>query len=241
VTTPVAVITGGSRGIGRATCLEAARRGYDVVLGYSTSATKASAVVAEVRDLGPQALAVQGDLRTLADLGDLAAAATDLGPVALLVNNAGVTNSSAFEDMTREGWDGAVAINLTAPAWLSKELASELTRNRGAIVNVSSQAALLGSMHSVPYGATKAGVLGLTKTLAGMLAPHVRVNAVCPGPVATEMLDTLTPELEEEVLAATPAHRIADPWEIARVVLDVASWTYCTGQTVVVDGGRAMH
>lgn len=239
--TPVAVVTGGARGIGRAICLEAARRGYDVVLGYSSSHEAAREVVDGIEELGRRGTAVAGDLADAGVVACLAATARATGPVGLLVNNAGVTNSSTLEDMTAPAWDGAVAVNLTAPAWLAKELAVELARNQGAIVNVSSQAALLGSMHSVPYGATKAGVLGLTKTLAGMLAPRVRVNAVCPGPVATDMLGALSEELEAKVMSSTPLARIGTPEEIADAVMDVAAWTYCTGQAIVVDGGRAMH
>lgn len=239
--TPVAVVTGGARGIGRAICLEAARRGYDVVLGYCSAHGAAQEVVAGIEELGRAGLAVACDLADPAVAAALATAARLRGPVGLLVNNAGVTNSSTFDDMTREDWDGAVAVNLSAPAWLAKELTGDLMRTQGAIVNVSSHAALLGSMHSVPYGATKAGVLGLTKTLAGMLAPRVRVNAVCPGPVATDMLGALSADQEARVVANTPLGRVGAPAEIADVVMDVASWSYCTGQAIVVDGGRAMH
>ena len=238
----VAVVTGGSRGIGRSVCLEAATRGYDVVFGYHSANEAADTLVQEVEMLGRTAVGVRADLAQDEALQHLAGAARQLGPVSLLVNNAGVTNSGPFDSMTPSAWEQTLALNLTAPTCLSKALAPDLKQVQGCIINIASTAAFTGSLHSVPYGVTKAGLLGLTKTLAGMLAPDVRVNAVCPGPIATELLDdSLSQTLLDQILAATPLRRLGAPDEVATVVLDVASWRYCTGQSVVVDGGRVMH
>jgi 3-oxoacyl-[acyl-carrier protein] reductase len=158
----------------------------------------------------------------------------------LLVNNAGTTLSSPLAEMTSEMWDAAVAINLTAPIWLAKLLAPELVEHRGAIVNVGSTGGLVGSVHSLPYAATKAGLVGATKTLARMLAPDVRVNLVAPGIVDTDLLAGITDAQRDEILDGQLIRRLGDADDIARVVLDVAQWPYATGQVVVVDGGRAM-
>jgi NAD(P)-dependent dehydrogenase (short-subunit alcohol dehydrogenase family) len=238
----VAVVTGGSRGIGRSVCLEAAARGYDVVFGYRSAAEAAAQLVRQLEQLGRRAVGVQDDLVDDSAVHRLADAARAAGPVSLLVNNAGVTNSGPFHAMTQRAWDHALALNLTAPTLLAQALAPDLGRTRGSIINIGSTAAFMGSVHSVPYGVTKSGVVGLTRTLAGMLAPDVRVNAVCPGPIETELLDaSLTTEHMDKILASTPLNRLGTCDEVARVVLDVASWPYCTGQSVVVDGGRAMH
>lgn len=238
---PVAIVTGGSRGIGRAVALEAARRGYDVALSFRSRKDEAQAVVDDIEAAGRRAAAVMVDLAEPADGTVIVDAARALGDVSLLVNNAGITNSCALDELTLEGFEEALAVNLTAPAWLSRLLAPDLRRSAGAIVNMGSTGGLTGSMHSLAYGASKAGVHGLTRTLARMLAPDVRVNAVCPGPIATDMLDALTPEQLDAVLSATPAARLGTPEEIATVVLDVAGWGYCTGRTIVVDGGRVMQ
>jgi 3-oxoacyl-[acyl-carrier protein] reductase len=237
----VAVVTGASRGIGRAVVIEAAMRGYDVVVAYGTRSDAANEVVDAVHDIGRRGVAVAADLRDSDQVEALANAARDFGRIELLVNNAGVTNSCALEDLTLSDWNDALALNLTAPAWLSKQLSKDLREHEGAIVNVASSGGLVGSTHSLAYAASKAGVLGLTKTLARMLAPDVCVNAVCPGMVETELLDGITPEQFEGILAGTPAGRIASPEEIAVAVLDVAGWRYCTGQSIVIDGGRVMH
>lgn len=237
----VAVVTGGSRGIGAAICREAAARGYDVVIGFRTGKAEADAVASDIAAHGRASVAVEGDLADPSAVDDLAAAARRLGPVALLVNNAGITSSCSLDEVTRDDWNRAVAVNLTAPAWLAKALAGDLRRTRGAVVNVASVGGIVGSLHSLAYGATKAGLLGVTKTLARMLVPDVRVNAVCPGPIATDLLDGITDEQLATILVETPMNRLGTPEEVARVALDVSSWLFCTGQTIVVDGGRVMH
>lgn len=239
--TDVAVVTGASRGIGRAVAIEAASRGHNVIVAYSARSDAADEVVSSIRDLGREALAVAGDLTDPGAVEQLAVVAREFGPVVLLVNNAGITNSCPLDELKFVDWEQALALNLTAPAFLSKHLAVDLRKNKGAIVNVASSGGLVGSTHSLAYGASKAGVLGLTKTLARMLAPEVCVNAVCPGMVETDLLDGVTPQQFDAILGGTPAARIASPQEIAIAVLDVARWRYCTGQSIVIDGGRVMH
>ncbi len=238
---PVAVVTGGSRGIGRAFVLESVRRGYRVVFSYRTRLGDAGETSALAAALGGEATSVQADLERFEAIGDVARAARSAGTVALLVNNAGIGEEHTLETMTREAWDRALAVNLTAPCFLARELRSDLVASRGAILNVSSDGGVAGSLHGAPYGATKAGLVGLTKTLARELAPHVRCNAIAPGPVATEMWFSIDEAVQRQVVEhEMPLRRIAQPFDVARAGLDVASWPDATGIVVLLDGGRIM-
>jgi 3-oxoacyl-[acyl-carrier protein] reductase len=237
----VAVVTGGSRGIGRAFVVEAVRRGYRVVFNYRSRREDAEQTVAAAMELGGEAIAVQADLEDFDAVATIARAARRAGPVALLVNNAGLGVEFTLEQMSRRDWERSIAINLTAPTFLIKELREDLVAQRGSIVNVSSDGGVAGSLHGAPYGATKAGLVGLTKTMARELAPHVRCNAIAPGPVATEMWFAIDPETQRRVTELeTPLQRIAQPEDIARAGLDIASWPDATGIVVVLDGGRIM-
>ena len=240
-TAPIAVVTGGSRGIGGAFVLEAARRGYRVVFSYRSRKEDADRMVAEAAELGGEAIAVQADLERFEDVGRLAESARAQGRIALLVNNAGLGEEFTLETMQRSDWERVVAVNLTAPTFLTKELRAGLVEARGSILNVSSDGGVAGSLHGAPYGATKAGLIGLTKTVARELAPHVRCNAIAPGPVATEMWFSVDPETQRQVTEREVLlRRIAQPEDIARAGLDVASWPDATGIVVVLDGGRIM-
>jgi 3-oxoacyl-[acyl-carrier protein] reductase len=237
----VAVVTGGSRGIGRAFVVEAVRRGYRVVFNYRSRREDAEQTVAAAMELGGEAIALQADLEDFDAVATIARAARRAGPVALLVNNAGLGVEFTLEQMSRRDWERSIAINLTAPTFLIKELRQDLVAQRGSIVNVSSDGGVAGSLHGAPYGATKAGLVGLTKTMARELAPHVRCNAIAPGPVATEMWFAIDPETQRRVTELeTPLQRIAQPEDIARAGLDIASWPDATGIVVVLDGGRIM-
>jgi 3-oxoacyl-[acyl-carrier protein] reductase len=159
----------------------------------------------------------------------------------LLVNNAGIGEEYSLEQLTRAAWERAVAINLTAPTFIAKGLHSDLVSQRGAILNVSSDGGVAGSLHGAPYGATKAGLIGLTKTLARELAPHVRCNAIAPGPVATDMWSAIDPAVQKRVMEhEMPLKRIAQPEDIARAGLDISSWPDASGIVVLLDGGRIM-
>lgn len=238
---PLAVVTGGSRGIGRAFVLEAVRRGYRVLFCYRTREDDARETIRQAAALGGEAVSVQADLARFEGVEAVAAAARELGPASLLVNNAGIGEEYSLEQMTREAWERALAVNLTAPTFLAKELRAGLVNRRGAILNVSSDGGVAGSLHGAPYGATKAGIIGLTKTLARELAPHVRCNAIAPGPVATDMWFAIDPAVQQQVLEREmPLRRIAQPEDIARAGLDLSSWPDATGIVVVLDGGRIM-
>ncbi len=215
---------------------EAARRGYQVVFSYRERKADAERMAEETG-----AVAVQADLARFESIAPLAAAAREAGPVSLLVNNAGLGEEFNLQSMGREDWERVLAVNLTAPTFLIKELRDDLVANRGAIVNVSSDGGVAGSLHGAPYGATKAGLIGLTKTIARELAPHVRCNAIAPGPVATEMWYSIDPAIQEQVTEREVLlKRVAQPEDIARAGLDIASWPDATGIVVVLDGGRIM-
>ena len=237
----VALVTGGSRGIGGAFVLEAVRRGFKVVFSYRSRQDDAQTIVAEARRLGGEAIPVQADLVEFEAIAKVAAAARAAGPVALLVNNAGLGEEFTLQTMGREDWERVLAVNLSAPTFLIKELREDLVANRGSIVNVSSDGGVAGSLHGAPYGATKAGLIGLTKIIARELAPHVRCNAIAPGPVATEMWYSVDPEVQKQVTEREVLlKRVAQPEDIARAGLDLASWPDATGIVVVLDGGRIM-
>lgn len=236
----VAVVTGASRGIGRAVALESARRGWDVLVCCGSAVDAAEAVTGEITQIGRRAAVFSGDLTDAVTLHGVCEEARRLGPVSLLVNNAGITNSGPLEDLDLATWERTIALNLTAPVWLAKLLASDLADNQGAVVNVGSTGGLVGSVHSLPYGASKAGLVGATKTLARMLAPAVRVNLVAPGIADTDLLAGITTGQRKEIISGAPLRRLGTAGEVARVVVDVAQWTYATGQTIVADGGRAM-
>jgi 3-oxoacyl-[acyl-carrier protein] reductase len=238
---PLAVVTGGSRGIGRAFVLEATRRGFDVVFSYRNREADAAKTVELAAELGGKAVSVRADLERFEGVQTVVAAARAQGLVSLLVNNAGVGEEFTLEELTRAGWERSIAINLTAPTFLAKELKVDLVSRRGAILNVSSDGGVAGSLHGAPYGATKAGLIGLTKTLARELAPDVRCNAIAPGPVATEMWFAIDPAVQAQVMEhEMPLRRIAQPEDIARAGLDISSWPDASGIVVLLDGGRIM-
>ena len=240
VETGVALVTGGSRGIGRAFVLEAARRGYSAVFTYRQRIDDARETVSAARAVGCEAIGVRADLADFDAIATVAEAARDAGQVRLLVNNAGLGEDVRLADMTRDVWERYLAVNLTAPCFLVKLLAADLMAARGSVLNVSSDGGVVGSLHGAPYGATKAGLIGLTRTLARELAPDVRVNAIAPGPVATEMWEGMPEDQKELVHATTPLRRVAEPEEIARAGLDLAGWPNVTGEVLVIDGGRVM-
>lgn len=238
---PVALVTGGSRGIGAAFVLEAVSRGHRVVFTYRSRREDAERVVAEAAKLGGEALPVRADLARPGATTEIAGAARAAGPIALLVNNAGLGEEWTLQELTRDAWEQVVAVNLTAPTFLIKELRADLVSSQGSILNVSSDGGVAGSLHGAPYGATKAGLIGLTKTVARELAPHVRCNAIAPGPVATEMWAAIDPDTRRQVTEREVLlQRVAQPADIARAGLDVASWPDATGIVVVLDGGRIM-
>lgn len=241
----VALVTGGSRGIGRATCLALAARGAAVLVHYHASQAAAEEVVATIRAHGGRASAAADDLLDPEAGARLASAAQgSLGPVDILVNNAGEFGRAAVADMPDALWERALALNLTAPFRCARAcIPSMRAGGWGRIVNVSSQAAYTGSANHAHYAAAKAGLLGLSFSLAKELGPSgITVNVVMPGRIATDMLAADLPARRAEWLSQTPLRRLGAPEEVAAAIAFLASGAagYITGAVLQVGGGLVM-
>jgi 3-oxoacyl-[acyl-carrier protein] reductase len=242
----VAVVTGAASGIGRATAIALAAAGAAVVVNHLLAQADAAAGVVEViAAAGGRAVALSADLRRSAEVHALVAAAeAALGPIDVWVNNAGVIDDRPFLATDEADWDRLIEADLkTAFLGCRAVLPGMAARGRGVIVNLASDLGLLGRGEFAAYCAAKAGVIGLTKSLAREFAPRIRVNAVAPGPVATAMLSTehMSPAWIEKELDI-PQHRFAAPEEIAATVLFLASdWSgFYTGQVLGPNGGSVM-
>lgn len=237
-----ALITGAATGIGRATALLFAQAGARVVVNHWRQAPEAQALVAQILAGGGAAVAVEADVSDAAAVQALADAA---GPVDVLVNNAGIIQEKAFLDTTEADWDRMQGVDLKAVFLVCRAvIPGMLARGGGAIVNIASDLGILGRERYAPYCAAKAGVIGLTKSLAREFAPQlIRVNAIAPGPVATAMvsLEHMSAEWVEKELAI-PQHRLGAPEDIAATALFLASALsgFYTGQVLGPNGGSVM-
>lgn len=238
----VAIVTGAGRGIGAATAELFAEAGADVVIGART-ADQLAAVADRIAAHDRQAATIAGDLSTREGLATLVETAVErFGGVDIVVNNVGGSMPQAFMDTSEKAFDGAMRWNVTTAFNLSQLAVPHMVERPGAnIVNIASTAGLYASRGFAAYGTAKAALIHLTKALAQDLAPKIRVNAVCPGAVATSALDIVlqTPELEQAMNDATPLGRLGEPAEIAAAALYLASpaAAYTTGQYLGVDGG----
>lgn len=238
----VVLVTGGGRGIGRAIAAAFAHEGAAVAVGYRDRAREAQTVVEGLRRGGRRAIAVQGDVGRAGDARGLVNQVLDeWGRLDVLVNNAGILRRTPLVELTLAEWDEVLSANLTGVMLCAQAAAPALRTRGGVIVNVASIRGLIGGT-SLAYAASKGGVVTLTKTLARSLAPQVRVNAVAPAFVDTELNAYLTVEQREQIARQIPLGRFAEPEEIARAILFLASprAAYITGQTLVVDGGFTM-
>lgn len=237
-----ALITGSSRGIGRAVAIRLAEEGWPVCINYIQQKDAAEALVRQLRQAGHQAIAVQADVADRQAVNTMVAAAeAELGPVELLVNNAGVAGQALFQDVTDEMWNRYMGVNLGgARNTIQAVLPHMLHEKRGCIVNVSSMWGLRGASCEVTYSCTKAALIALTRSLALELAPsHIRVNCVAPGVINTDMVQVLGEETLRELAAQTPLGRLGTPEDIAHAVAFFASdnASFITGQVLTADGG----
>ena len=238
----VVLVTGGGRGIGRAISAAFAQEGAALAIAYREHGRDAQAVVDGLRRAGRRAIALHADVGKAGDATALVGQVVDEWErLDVLVNNAGILRRTPLADLTLQEWDEVVATNLTGVMLCAQAAAPALRARGGAIVNVASIRGLIGGT-SLAYAASKGGVVTLTKTLARNLAPQVRVNAVAPAFVDTALNVHLTVEQREKIAEQIPLGRFAEPEEIARAVVFLASprATYITGQTLVVDGGLTM-
>lgn len=237
-----ALITGASRGIGRAVAAALAREGWPICVNFLERRDAAEALVRELRAQGHAAMAFQADVTDRGAVEAMVRAASEeLGPVELLVNNAGISQYGLFQDVDDALWDRVLAVNLTGPRnAIRAVLPHMLDVKRGCVVNISSMWGLRGASCEAAYAAAKAGLIGLTRSLALELAPSgIRVNCVAPGCVETDMVRVLGEETRKMLAEETPLGRLGRPEEIAEAVAFLASEkaAFITGQVLTADGG----
>ncbi len=256
LTGQVAIVTGAGRGIGRAVALELARQGANVVIAELDRAG-AKRAAEEVAALGRRAVAVATDVTSRADLRAMVdRAKSELGHIDILVNNAGIYRAAATLDVTEEHWDAIMTINAKAVFFASQAvLPTMIAQKSGSIVSLASMAGKVGNRNNLPYNASKAAVISMTKSLAlAHAADGIRVNCVCPGFVETDMwavvsreqgklMDMTPDEFTRQRAAQVPLGRMEKPEDVAHVVAFLAGprSAYMTGQALSVDGGLVMH
>ena len=232
-------MTGGSRGIGAAVCAELARAGAEVVVNYTANAEAAEGVRAAI---GGNAHAVRGDVSTMEGAtGLVEQVESDVGPIAILVNNAGITRDNLIMKLAEDDWRSVIDTNLGGAFFTCRAVARPMLKRRaGAIVNMSSVVGVHGNAGQTNYAASKAGLIGLTKSLAKELGGRgIRVNAVAPGYISTELTDALPEPAREAILKSTPLGRLGTTDDVAHAVRFLVSdaAAFVTGHVLAVDGG----
>ena len=240
-----ALVTGGSRGIGRAIALRLATQGADVAFTFKGNTAAAAETTTAIEALGRRAVSVQGDARDPAAAEAVVKTVLDaFGRIDILVNNAGVTRDDLIMRMTEEAWREVLETNLFGAFWMTKAVTRPMLRAKsGRIINITSVSGQAGQMGQANYSSAKAGLIGLTKATARELASRsITVNAVAPGFVLTELTQDLPDALKDEITARTPLGRFGTTEEIANAVAFLASDEagYITGQVLAVDGGLVM-
>lgn len=241
----VALVTGASRGIGRAAALALARAGAEVIVNYVANKEKAEAVCHEIEKLGGKAIACQFDVANPEAVEvAIGALLKEKKRIGVLVNNAGITHDGLMMRYAVNDWDRVLDTNLRGAFLVSQALIRPMMKEKkGAIVHVSSIVGVIGNAGQAAYCSAKAGLIGLTKSMAKEFASrNIRVNAVAPGFIETDMTGSLTPAQQEEMLKVIPLGRVGTVDEIADAIVYLASpvSAYITGQTLIVDGGMGM-
>jgi len=243
----VAIVTGASRGIGRAIAERFAAEGARVAVNYVSGASAAETVVAGITADGGDAIAIRADVSQGGDARDLVAATMEhFGRIDILVNNAGIMIAKGVLETSEDDWDRTIDVNLKGPYLLSREVAPiMMSQQAGTIINMSSNSGLYhpSAMKFTEYVVSKAGLNGLTKALALALGPYITVNAICPGWIRTDMLEEVDPQVHQRILDETALARWGTPEDIAAsaVFLASAEAAFITGELLIVAGGRGMH
>ncbi|WNF35492.1 3-oxoacyl-[acyl-carrier-protein] reductase [Bacillaceae bacterium IKA-2] len=242
----VALVTGASRGIGKAIALELAKQGAKVAVNYAGNEVKAKEVVAEIIALGSEAIAIKADVANSEEAASMVKETIEtFGSLEILVNNAGITRDGLIMRMKEDDWDQVINTNLKGVFNCSKAVTRQMVKQRyGRIVNISSVVGVLGNAGQANYVAAKAGVIGLTKSLARELANrNITANAVAPGFIETDMTEALSAEVKQELMKQIPLGKLGSVTDVSRVVCFLVSEdaNYMTGQTLHVDGGMVMN
>ena len=245
MTTKLALITGGSRGIGKEIALALAKEGNNIAISYGNNAESAMEVVKEIQSFGVEAIAVKADVSIAEDVKNLIKAVEEgLGTIDILVNNAGITKDNLLIRMTEEDWDNVMDVNLKGVFLCTKAVSRSMMKKRyGKIINITSVVGITGNAGQGNYSASKAGVIGFTKSMAKELASRgIRVNAVAPGLIQTDMTNVLKDEVKAEMLKMIPLNTMGNPVDIANLVVFLSSEKsdYITGQIIKIDGGMAI-
>ena len=240
-----ALVTGASRGIGRAAALELAKAGAKVAVNFAGNRTAAEEVVSMIEAAGGQAMLVQADVGNAADVDAMVKAVVErFGKIDILVNNAGITRDNLIMRMKEEDWDAVIHTNLKGIFNCTKAVSKLMMKQRyGRIINMASVVGVMGNAGQANYAAAKAGVIGFTKSMAKELASrNITVNAVAPGYISTDMTANLPEQARLELQSQIPLQRLGNPEDVAAAVLFLVSpgADYITGQTIHVDGGMVM-
>ncbi|GAB4271532.1 3-oxoacyl-[acyl-carrier-protein] reductase [Thermincola ferriacetica] len=241
----IAIVTGGSRGIGKAICEALARQGARVVI-FDVNAAELQNCVSELKAAGFDAEGYEVNVSQADKVEEaVAGVINNLGRIDILVNNAGITRDTLLMRMKEEDWDAVLAVNLKGVFNCTKAVSRSMMKQRGGvIINISSVVGLMGNAGQANYAASKAGIIGFTKSVARELASRgVRANAIAPGFIVTQMTDVLSDEIKGELQKQIPLGRLGQPEDVANLVVFLASdnASYITGQTIAVDGGMVMH
>ncbi|WP_304519351.1 3-oxoacyl-[acyl-carrier-protein] reductase [Clostridium estertheticum] len=240
-----AVVTGASRGIGRAIALKLAKHGANVVVNYRNSVDAVQEVVKEIEALGVKVLAIQADISSYTDVENMIKKSVEeFGSIDILVNNAGITKDGLLMRMKEADFDSVIDINLKGAFNCTRHVAAIMLKQRsGRIINISSVSGLTGNAGQVNYSAAKAGIIGMTKSVAREFGSRgVTCNAVAPGYIQTDMTEDLSAKVKDTIMGTIPLKRLGRPEDVANVVAFLATdeAAYITGQVINVDGGMAM-
>lgn len=241
----IALVTGGSRGIGRACCLRLAQEGAKVAINYRQGKTAAEETLRQIEAVGGTGMLVQADVTKSEEVDRMVSAVeAEFGPIELLLNNSGIFSYEPHTELTEAGWRQMLDVNLTGTFLVTWRVKESMLQNRfGRIVNLSSLSGLLPRPMSIAYAVSKAGVISFTQSIAVAWAKeNIRVNAVAPGLIDTEILNGVNQDDLNKIIDATPIPRMGDASEVAAMVAFLLSEesSFTTGQTMVISGGRCM-